>query len=59
MPWDFNGHGFDGWIRYGEKPTAGWHMVGVWSDDSIKRIPDDGSNLQDWETLPEVDEGDL
>lgn len=59
MPWDFNGQGFAEWLKVGEKPKSGWHMVGVWGGEGITRIPDDGSWLPEWETLPEVDEGEL
>jgi len=59
MPWDFNGHGFNEWVKWGDKPRAGWHMMGVWSEDGLTRIPNDGTMLPEWDTLPEVDEGEL
>ena len=57
MPWDFNGHGFKGWIKYGERrSTRPWWIDPT--DADIWRLPEEGQ-LPESETLPEQDEGEL
>lgn len=55
--WNFSGHGFRGWLRWGErKPIRPWFLDPMEADPL--QVPEDGK-LPDWATVPEDDEGEL